>query len=116
MPPRPHIVTFRRLEDSRAASDCDVQVVSRDEVGRHSLNGSSVDRRSGDAACLTPRGRVLISSIVGVEAIVFLAIAITSLQGPADLSHSAWVLASLSLLFLALSQLRRWATTRLLED
>ncbi|AGA28171.1 hypothetical protein [Singulisphaera acidiphila] len=116
MPPRPHIMTFRQLEESRAALDSDVQVVSRSEVSRPLLNGASVDCRSGDAACLTPKGRALIFSIVVVEAIVFLAIAITSLQGPADLSHSAWVLATLSLLFLALSQLRRWVTRRLLED
>ncbi|WP_406699049.1 hypothetical protein V5E97_09230 [Singulisphaera sp. Ch08] len=112
MPPRPHIVSLSRLEQPRDPSTSDIQIDLRSETGRPVLNAASADWNWEDAARLTLRRWALIASIVLVEAIVFLAIVSTSFQGPADLSSSAGVLVSLSGLFLLLSRLRRWATTR----
>ncbi|WP_143206181.1 hypothetical protein [Singulisphaera sp. GP187] len=65
---------------------------------------------------LSSTRRVMVASIVVVEALVFLALVFALARGPADVSESAGVLASLSLLFLVLSRLRRWASTRLLDE
>lgn len=118
MVPRPHLVTFRRVNTPVEAAASDVRVEFRDKLGPRGLSGNTLDHAGeGEGPARFPRGgNALLLAIVVVEAIVFLAIVTTSVQGPANLAPSAWVFAGLSFLFLILSRLRRWATTRLWAD
>jgi hypothetical protein len=82
----------------------------RSDDARTAGEVGSPDRECEVRARLGLRRRVTLASIVGLEAVVLLAILATLARGPADHRQSAWTLAGLSFLFLVLSQFRRRAT------
>jgi len=108
MLPRPHIMSDDR---PKARRDVVITYYLKTELGsdagRTAWKVGLPDRERAGRARPSLRRRVTLTSIVGVEALVFLAILYTLARGPADFRQSAWTLAGLSFLFLVLSQLRR---------
>jgi hypothetical protein len=117
MPHRPHI-----MSNGRAKARRDIVITHlikpglRRDAGRAALEVGSPNRERVDRVPLSSRRRVALTSIVGVEAVVLLAILNTLARGPAEFRRSTWTLAGLSLLFLVLTRLRRWAAVGAPED
>jgi hypothetical protein len=111
MPHRPHIMSNGRPKAPRDIVITDlIRPDLRRDAGRAAWEVGSPNRERADGVPPSLRRRVALTSIVGVEAAVLLAILSTLARGPADFRRSAWTLAGLSLLFLVLSQIRRWVT------